>query len=430
MQLEKIQKLAREASEAGMHMPASDTALVARQPIFDLRGNIWAYELLFRDPMFQKGLGSQHAATSSVIIDGVDMLRSSLRDKQRFFINFTGELLEAEVARLLPPEICTIEILETVAPTPDVLTGLKHLKEAGYIIALDDYVGQPELEPFLPLADIIKVEVLGRTSEQLENITHMLQPLHKVLLAEKVEDHEQVELCKDLGFLLFQGFFYSKGEVVRGKKMSPAQVTKARLLALSSEGREDVIAIAESISADVLLTYKLLRYVNSVYFGLAVKVNSVLHAVKLLGTIRTLQWVYVSTLASMDTTPLAKEVVSLAALRAKFLELLAKERFVGAHGEVANKFFLLGLFSLLETIMQVPFEEIANSISMDENISLALMHKEGPMSAWLTLVTNYEKANWGEVFYLAATLELSPATLVAKYAEANQWVTMLFGTEH
>lgn len=188
-----------------------NTVVMARQPILDLDGRICAYELLFRDPAMRPGFGSKtsHAATSYVMVNGFEVMRPILRPGQRFFINFTEEMLEAGLASILPPETCVIEILETVHPTDSVIRSLTHLKEQGYMLALDDFVGQKELTRFISMVDILKVEVLGRTPEQLRKLVNALGFFKGRLLAEKVEDNETARLCKQLHFTLFQGWFFS-----------------------------------------------------------------------------------------------------------------------------------------------------------------------------------------------------------------------------
>lgn len=429
MNKNKLSKLMAGLSPQLSH--AGNTVLVARQPIFDVHGRVYAYELLFRDPRFKGGFGGKcpHGATSTVMVDGVDLMRPSLRPGQRFFINFTAELLEAEVASLLPPELCTVEILEDVLPTEAVLTGIRNLKKMGYQIALDDYIGQKELRPFLPFVDVIKVDVLGRTEAQLTLLTGQLRRLPCQLLAEKVEDHAMASLCRTLGYTFFQGFFYSKAEIVRGKKLTPSQITKTRLLALSTNDESSIEDIANGISGDVFLTFKLLKYVQSAYFGLSTKVTDIPHAIRLIGRTRLMQWFCVVALAEMDSAPMSREIAAISAVRAKFLEVLAKKYYVRPTTEknIPNSLFFLGLFSLLESILGVPLHEIAESIALDGDVIVALEGGEGPLAPWRNLMLQYERGEWAEVQLLANLLHLSDSDLTEAYTEATNWSVELFG---
>jgi EAL and modified HD-GYP domain-containing signal transduction protein len=430
MPASKIQQIIRLSTprEISLLNPHNVVA-VARQPIFDATGTIWAYELLFRDPSLKPGFGgrSSHAATSSVMVEGFELMRPSLQPGQRFFINFTEEMLEAELASILPPECCVIEILETVQPTGEDLTGLRHLKEQGYLLALDDFLGQEELLPFLALVDIVKVEVLGQTPPQLRRQIGKLKPLNLRLLAEKVEDVKTAALCRELQFSLFQGFFYSKAEVVRGKKLSPSQITKSRLLSYSSSDMEgDIAEVVDAISADVYLSYKLLRYVNSAFIGLSMPTTSVRHAIAILGRQKLRQWLCVTALAEMDSTPMSRELVLLSALRAKFLELLA-EKAARGHKDFPRALFLVGLFSLLEGMLRIPMQEIISNLPLEPHQVEALVFRKGPYAPWLYLLDAYEQGHWEEVWKIAGDLRLAPADLAGAYAEAGKWSAALFG---
>lgn len=410
---------------------SSVTTLVARQPVFDQQGRVWGYELLFRDPVLQAGPGdtSSSVMTSTVMIDGFELMRPLLRHKQRFLINFTAEFLEAELPAVLPPDICTIEILETVIPTRKVLQGLINLKKQGYMLALDDYVGQTHLKPFLPLVDIVKVDVLGRDANALDSLVTSLADYPGKLLAEKVEDGETVNMCRSFGFALFQGFFYSRPEVVRGKKLNPSQMTKTRLLALTASSDLDMDKISEAIIADVYLTFKLLKFINSLYFGLPTQVRSVGHAIKLMGMQKVRQWLCVTALAEMDSTPMSQEIVYISALRAKFLEILA-DRHPGSRlqgKDFSSKLFITGLFSMLENILRIPLKEIFSSIALDKDIIQVLCDHSGPLASWLGLMTNFEQGQWEEVKFHARRLGLNDADLAEAYVEASKWSTSLFG---
>ncbi len=427
----KIERLLGKLTPAGSGH--SGTALVARQPIFDRAGNISAYELLFRDPSLKPGLGgrSSHAATSTVIMDGLDLMLPSLRKGQRFFINFTAEMLEAELASILPAHTCVIEILEDAQATPSLLRGLRNLKKQGYVLALDDFVGQPRLLPFLHEVDIVKVDVLGQSRKHLEHLVTALSRYKVRLLAEKVEDNETAKVCRELGFTYFQGFFFSRAEIVQGKKLSPSQITKTRLLTLSTREIEELSELITVISADVYLSFKLLKYVNSVYFGLPMQVRSVEHAILMLGQLKMRQWLCVTALADMDAAPMSREIVYISALRAKFLERLASRHRVtsrsGKGKHIPDNLFLVGLFSLLESILHIPMGDIFSSLSMEEDIVSALQDNSGPYASWLNLLEAYERGDWERTRSYSSQLKLSSFDLTDAYAEAIRWSSALFG---
>lgn len=405
------------------------TALVARQPIFDIKNHTVAYELLFRSPRpMSESVTSPASATSNVILNGFNLMRASLTPTQRFFINFTDDLLEAGVAELLPPEICVIEILEDSIPTETLLQNLYVLKNSGYTLALDDYTGQNHLQPFLDIVNIVKVDVLDTPAEHLPQLAALLR--NKVtLLAEKVEDMAMADHCRDLGFTLFQGFFFSRAEIIKGRTISSSQLTQARLFTLATNKDTTHEEVAKIITADVSLTVKLLQYVNSVYFGLPVKVKTVQHAVAILGSKKLKHWLYVTALADLNNTPLAKEIARLSAQRAKFLENLGNILYVeptDRHAEMRAQLFLLGLFSLLDQIMHLPFPVIAENIPIHNDVLNALHANSGPLLPWFTILTEYERGNWDLACGTANKLGIKDADLAIAYADAAEWSNSFF----
>jgi len=404
----------------------TSATLVAKQPIFDLRGLVWGYELLFRDSF---GLGDTCArsATARVMLDGFSLLRPILRGKQRFFINFSEDFLESGLADMLPPEVCGIEILESVRPTASILQKLAKLKQQGYILSLDDYIGQEYSHPFLPLVDIVKMDVLDLSAMRITELIHNLMPSKVRLLAEKVEDRETAEFCRKQGFSLFQGYFYSKPTTVRGIKFNPAQLTKTRLFATLSKKNVNFKRTADVLSSDAALMYKLLSYINSVYFGLPIKVHKVDHALRMLGTQKLRQWLFVVALAEFGTSPMAQEVVYISAQRAKFLETLAHASHK-KDSALSQKLFLVGLFSLLNTLVQAPVEKIFAQLPLESDVLELLTGGHNRLSPWYDIMVAYEQARWDEVQFLTKPLRITDQQLLDAYTVAGRWVNMVFQT--
>ncbi|MCL1985511.1 MAG: HDOD domain-containing protein [Betaproteobacteria bacterium] len=425
----------KEQAQGLIHL---DVALVARQPIFDVSNNVPAYELLFRDPAMKPGLGGKNpsAATATVLIDGFELIRPTLRHGQRLFINFTEETLEAGLATMLPPDICVVEVLEHARPTPTLLQELRNLRQQGYTLALDDYTGQEELAAFLPLIDLVKVDVYRKGEAEIRSMVKILREYEVTLLAEKVEDSDTMRLCRELNFALFQGFFFGHVEIVKGKKLSPSQAVKFRLLSLTSSEESKINSVAEVVMADISLSYKLLRHINSVYFGLSKKVNSIRQAILLLGRQKFHQWLCVTILAGLDAAPMSHELAYASALRGKFLEVLARRNgeILARHSRTVTSsqrgmgasLFLLGLFSLLEHILGIPINEVRNELPMEEAMMDALATGTGPYAPWLDLIKAYELGEWDRVDTLVSHLGQSSAVLKASYAEAALWASDIF----
>lgn len=407
------------------------SVFVARQPIFDTKMKIWGYELLFRS---EKGVnealvGNDDVATSSVIADGVTLAADGLPADKRLLINFPTNLLLDETAHVLPKERCVIEILEHVKPTQRVLEAVKKLKEAGYTIAVDDYEGASTaaLDRFLPLADIVKIDILALDSDPRKVAEAVKKPKEYgcMLLAEKVENNIIYEGCKALGFQLFQGFFFSKPEVIPGKTLSSNELTKLQLLQ-ELGGDFKMKRLAEILATDPSMSYRLFRYINSVGFDLTVKVESLERAIRLLGQRRISQWLRTAIMADLNPQPKAGELAFLSVHRARFFELLSAE---GGMGHDPESMFMLGLFSLLDAMLGMNMEDIIKAMPLNDDVEKALRGKND-LSQLLLLAGSYERGLWTETDQHLDKIKLNPTKADMLYALARDWTQKaLFATK-
>ena len=395
---------------------------VARQPIFDQDMQIWGYELLFRHSAQTTvaRIDDQNEATSRVIVDGFGLVVELLAPAQKVLINYPGAMLLEGAPRALAPEVAIVEILETVQPTPEVLRACTQLKAEGYVLALDDFVGQPGFEPLLELADMVKVDVLNMEYEQLEAIVADLRRTGSMtLLAEKVEDLAMFDQCRKLGFQLFQGFFFSRPELVSGKKLSANQVSKLRLLKELSAPDLELRQIAAIVQHDVSLSYRLLRYINSPGVGLPREITSINQAVNLLGQRKIIAWLRVLIIAEMKSTPQAGELLFLSLQRAKFLETLACS---GTSTPLPSEgMFLLGLFSFLDAILGQPMEDILSKLVLEPRLDAALRGEDPEQRAWLDLAAACERGQWGQIQTLLGRLNLDPEQTARTLHESSLW---------
>lgn len=414
----------------------SDAVFVARQPIFDEENAIWGYELLFRasGEARQARVTDEEMATARVIADGFILASQGMKKGQRALVNFPRELIVNNFAYALPDDIAVIEILEDVSPDPEVLQAIAGFKESGYMVAMDDYMGEPELEPFLKYVDIIKVDILGILGPEgvahagkLREVTELLQPLNVKLLAEKVEDNDVYELCRELGYSLFQGFYFSKPEIIPGKKLSTGEISKVQLLKELGSPEFDVNRLARIIQADVSLTYRLFRYINSAGMGVASKVESISRAITLLGQRQLAQWLRVVIMSDFAPTDKGREVCFMAVHRARFLELLD---IIGKKfGFSTESMFLLGLFSLLDTLLGQPMEEVLEQVPLEEELKEALLGRKGRMRWLLTLLTAYERGRFDVVNEIFNRVGVDQVAADSSYVEAMTWAQDILGID-
>ena len=265
---------------------------VARQPIFDRRQHIFAYELLFRqgqENYYSAADGDQ--ATSQVIVNSFWLIGlSTLTGGKRAFINFTANLLKNEIVTMLPADQIAVEILETVNPTADIVEACRKIRKLGFLIVLDDFVFEPRFEPLMELADIIKIDFQITGIEEQIKLIEMCRGKDIRFLAEKVETPEEFRQAMELGYTYFQGYFFSKPIIVAGQSIPKNKSVNFRLLQQISSSLLDLDKLEKLIEKDVFLTYMLLKYINSASFGIRASIRSIRQALALLGVKEAVKW--------------------------------------------------------------------------------------------------------------------------------------------
>jgi c-di-GMP-related signal transduction protein len=363
---------------------------IARQPIFTVQNRLFAYELLYRGtkefPL--AGVSGDRATTglltSTFLTEGIDVISNS----KPCFVNFTEELLIQKTPASFPKKTLVIEILEDVRPTKEVLAACRELSAEGYRIALDDFIYDKSLEPLIKIADIIKIDF---RLTPVDTIRKTLQRLtkHKVkLLAEKVETYDEFEKAAKLGFSYFQGYFFNKPEKILIKELALAQITLYNLLAEVTKETTSIDKLYEIISKDVGISYKLLRFINSAYFYRLQEVKTVKHAMAYLGEEELRRFVILMILSDLASVK-PNELVRLSLVRAKFCELLAlQSQFKSSSSEL----FLMGLFSLIDSILDTEMNAIMDKLPIADEIKDALSSGTGDFMPFLRAIIAYERA--------------------------------------
>ncbi|QDU86197.1 phage resistance protein [Planctomycetes bacterium Pla163] len=387
--------------------------LVGRQAIFDRHLAVYAYELLFRgqdiDPEHPE---SADLATSRVIVDTfTDIGLDKLVADKRAFLNLTRSFITGDHALPVSPETVILEVLETVLPDPEVLEGLARLREVGFTIALDDFVLDEGTRAFMPYADVVKLDVLGKTNAEVRASVAQLKPFGVKLLAEKIETREQYKACVAMGFNYFQGYFLQRPSVVRKRSVQPSQIT---LLSLLNEmhGPDFNFKRAEQIvQQDVALCYRLLRHINSALFGMPRHIDSVRETLIYLGLENVQNLVSLFLVAGNADTP--DELITTAMLRARLCENLGR-----AHkSDNYRQFFIVGLFSILDALMEAPMDELLARLPLTKDVRAALQHGEGEMGQALAAARAFECGDWDN----ALCFDLPVNVVQNLYLEALEW---------
>ncbi|MET0355227.1 MAG: HDOD domain-containing protein [Cellvibrio sp.] len=392
--------------------------LLARQPIFNTKMKVVAYELLCRSSHINRAdFSNGDAASSQVLLNAFTELSiNNVVGKHLAFINFTRNLLQT------PPPFdrkqLVVEVLEGQKVDSAMLHALKVLREQKYTIALDDFILTPETQSLIPYADIIKLDVLQLSAQQIVEHIEFIQPYGIKLLAEKVETYEMLEFCKSAGFDLFQGYFLARPQIITGRKMSDNKQSVLQLMSALQDPEVPVEKIEKMIARDTVLSFKLLRLVNSAAFGLARKVDSLKQAIMLLGLNKIKNWVNILAMSNLGDKPHELSVSALT--RARMCELIA--------GELNNKakldgFFTVGLFSTLDAFMDAPMASLLESISLSQHINDAILTQEGIEGKVLETTMLYEKGKWDDIDwdYLAAH-NIDAEKLAQIYIETLEWV--------
>lgn len=397
---------------------------LARQPIFTRSRKLYGYELLYRSSQVNSYTCSDgDKASSDVMISSFHLIGiENITGGKKAFINFTDQLIKEEIATLFPSKDLVIEILETVQPCDDIMTSCSNLKKKGYMLALDDFVFSEEYLPLIAMADIIKVDFLTTPPHLREAVVKSLKNRNIKFLAEKIETIEDFEMAKQLGYTLFQGYFFSKPVILSVHDVSPSKLNYLLLIQKANDSEFDFELIADIISRDISLTYKLLRLVNSAAFGFRFRIKSVRQALMILGMEEIRKWVSLIAIRGIGKDH-PDEIITTSLVRARFLERLsvAYNNNTNNHDEC----FLTGLFSTLDVLMNRPMIEILKEIAITDDIVEALIHNGGQMGHAFSLILAYEKADWDRVTQLCGELGFDCGKVTDIYLEALGWSRQL-----
>ncbi|QOC22186.1 HDOD domain-containing protein [Wenzhouxiangella sp. AB-CW3] len=395
-------------------MALTENLYIARQPIYNRNLKVIGYELLYRNSnvdraIFSDGdLASGQTILNSFLHIGIDNLTGSAR----VFINLPEQFITSESLTPMFRENCVLEVVESVAPTEDVIAGVKRLKKMGFKIALDDFEYDDSVLPLAELADYIKVDVLDKDRQQLGREVERLQNLPARLVAEKVETQEMKQLCHDLGFDYFQGHFFCRPQTLTHRTIAANKGVVFNLMARLQ--RDDICLheVERLLAQDVALSYKLLRYINSAAFTLRREIESIRDAVVLLGLDNVRNWLTLIVMTRLDDNK-PRELIVIAMTRARMCELLARE----SAPELSRQMFIIGLFSVLDALMDQPMIELLDNLILSTPIKLALLEHSGEQGQLLESVLAYERMDPERL----AQSGLEPQTISSAYIEAVKW---------
>ena len=391
---------------------------MARQPIFNKRKRIYGYELLFRDGMVNAfpdvdgDAATSRVLSTSFLSNGIERITG----RRKAFVNFTEKMITEKIPAMFPKKTIMVEILEDMEPNAAVVSACREMAKQGYSLVLDDFIYKPEMKPLLALARIVKFDFRASSIKEIEAAIKKLAAYRVKLLAEKIETHEEFQQALSMGFEYFQGYFFSKPEILKSRDISPSKITLLNIM--SEANREDcrITELEKFVSRDLSINYKLMRYINSAYFGMFKKVKSVKQTLVLLGTKEVRRFISLIAMAQLVSGK-PDELIRASLIRARLCENLGKE----AIGKNGSELFTLGLFSYIDAILDDEMGNIMENLPLSENIKNALTGGGGELADYLALVTCYETGDWEKLATLAAKTGLNEEKAPEFYMDAVEW---------
>ena len=387
---------------------------VARQPIFDRSQNVFGYEILFRNGVETYFNADPELAARSTLDSSLLIGIGTLCDNRRAFVNCTRGVLFKDLLTLLPPNRTVAEILETVEPEERVVEACKRLKTAGYLIALDDFAPKDPRIPLCQFADIIKVDVLATRPEERAGMMRRFGSSKCKMLAEKVETRHELHQAREMGFAYFQGYFFCRPELVIGREVPASRLHHLRLLEMVSRPEIDMQDLERMLKKEASISYRLLRYLNSPVFGFALEIKSIRHAMAVLGEREMRRWIrLIVTVGAAEQR--CSELVLMGLARARFCELLSDRL------RSKNDLFLLGLLSIMDTVLGVTMDSLLEQLPVEHEIKAALLGQKSGLCPLYQLMLAQESGEWSESNCIAKELKLTDEETAQAWWQALQW---------
>ncbi len=405
---------------------AADVFL-GRQPILDREGKLFAYELLFRSGRANAAHVTDDLVATASVIGNVfaEIGIETVLGAHKGFINCDAGLLCSDMLEALPADKIVLEVLETVEITDAIVARCRDLKARGFTLALDDFVSDADKwAPLLELVDIVKVDILPLSAAQLEAETRSLRRWPLKLLAEKVDSREQAEHCRQLGYILFQGYYFAKPAIIAGRKLDQSELALMQLLGLILEDAETT-AVEEVFKREPGLAMNLMRLTNSAAAGLRTRVTSLRHAITVLGRRQLQRWLQLLLYTNPAGGTTSSPLLHMAATRGRLMELLAGARRPGAT-QFEDLAFMTGIMSLMPALIGMPLPDILKGIEIAREVRAALLDGEGDLAVMLALCEALEAGDGTDAAAMCARLPGLDADVVNRcQTQALAWAASI-----
>jgi c-di-GMP-related signal transduction protein len=422
--ISKVAQLSCTMMDAGEAPVVASGAMrhLARQPILDAKGRVVAYELLSRNATASFFTGPGDAASRTMIDNTMMYGLAKLTAGLPAFLNCTADTLSNDFIQVLPPLLTVLEIVEDVKVSPAIVEACTGLHRKGYRIALDDFEFHSSLDPLIRIADFLKIDFRTTPAARRRNLMSSLPAFKGTYLAEKVETRDEYERARKEGFTLFQGYYFCKPLALHKKAVPSNRGVHFRLLRLLTEDPLDIAEIGELVKSEPSLAYRLLRYVNSAACGIGQQISSIQTALLVVGDDLFRRMATLAAAVELNVGP-SPEILRMALVRARFCEA------VGSFCKLdPAESYLLGLFSLLDAMLQMPMEEAIAPLSLSDTVRHALMGTDAGYRCPILWLESFERGNFSRCDELAASRGLAPDALEQQFSAATLWADQLLAT--
>lgn len=403
----------------------SASCFLSRHPVFDKDKKVVAHDVAARSCLVSTAPGGVDVdAFSWMVSDGASELQVILDESERLMVSVPDAMLDAPEVHLLPMDFCQLVVSPAASERENLEEILSFFKEYGYSVALHFDVPCKPYANLIQYADTVILDLAVLKPLELAKERKFLKAYPVKLMADNVDTWEAFAGSKALGFDYFQGSFFGRPEIVKGRKLASNALTRMELMGKLVDESSTYKDMAAIIAKDPLLSYRLLKYVNSPGVGLGRTVDSIEHAVAILGDTAFKHWAMMALVASLDASAKGEELSYLSLQRASFLEKLAQR--APSSPMPPKSMFLLGLFSLLDAMLGQPMEELLENIPMDKRIKTALKGEKSSLSPWLELVGCVDQNRWCDVGAILDSQKISHIAAARDYLAASKWARICF----
>ncbi len=399
---------------------------IARWPVFDSKGRLWGYELFCVGGADtpRRGLPNQSETAISLASSAYLCLQQILQGGKKIIVDFTEKSILDNLPYVLPPVLAAIQVGEESGGQHASLEALNQLIRDGYLIAIRCFTGNPIHEPLYRLASIIAINTCDKGGEELQADLVAARPYKALLLASEVQDRGMYEICRGLGFSIFSGPFFKYPHKVTVRKLTSNEFLRFKLLKLIENEDPDTGRIAEAIQSDATISFRLLAFLNSASFAFSQRIRSIHQAISLLGWYKIRNWLRVVLLTDISQSKEAEELVLLSAQRGMLLELIARDH--DFWGFDPGSVHLLGLFSLLDALLDLPMAEIVAHLPIDNKMKAALCREpNNEYEPLVRLAQCFEEARWTDADAMIRQLNLDHAKTMAAFRKSIDWASEL-----